>query len=374
MLFLEEIQKNFYEEVTSIIRYLNCIESNFIITNRNFIEDYFEKPDQEKLISEFDLFKNAQRIQKRNQDIIILIKNKINSIIEEKKKHLSVLPRFKTGVTKSKNYLKEIKKQCDIDFEAYLMEEPRDEDNFIKYLESYSAEKLKKLIDDDCITGSYKIPCIQLNEYKKILKSINKIALYNEKCKIDSEIYQLSNILALYSVFDNKDSINIYRQSIILLVATFEATITDSLKIIYSNNFIRYVEKLCKDDKILYSDISKSACLDDLKMITVCNDLNKKKFRAILYEMKTYDNKIFIIENRNVFVEIIETIKRRNLHIHNKGIVDDEYLEINKDGKSCFNPDNLEKGTYAVIDYKYFYRKCILLTDLIKKLSNYLEY
>ncbi len=54
-------------------------------------------------------------------------------------------------------------------------------------------------------------------------------------------------------------------------------------------------------------------------------------------------------------VQLVELVLRRNIHVHNRGIVDERYLESDpSSGKAKYNLYNLQLGQLAIIDDEYF--------------------
>lgn len=77
----------------------------------------------------------------------------------------------------------------------------------------------------------------------------------------------------------------------------------------------------------------------------------------ILYK---YKKDVFFISHVDRFSEALEIIQRRNLHVHKKGIVDEEYFT-----KGNGSELGVQKGEYAVIDDEYFNRAIELLEQII---------
>jgi hypothetical protein len=68
------------------------------------------------------------------------------------------------------------------------------------------------------------------------------------------------------------------------------------------------------------------------------------------------------------FVQLIELVLRRNVHVHNRGVVDDRYLE--KDGGAPkYNPYGLKVGDVARIDEAYWETAARLLSGCVRRLA-----
>ena len=72
------------------------------------------------------------------------------------------------------------------------------------------------------------------------------------------------------------------------------------------------------------------------------------------------------LDNNNEFSYIIENIERRNIHVHNSGVINKHYLKCIVE-----NIYGYEDGQYANIDRDYFIKCYKNLNQLIENLESY---
>lgn len=71
-------------------------------------------------------------------------------------------------------------------------------------------------------------------------------------------------------------------------------------------------------------------------------------------------------------VSVLELVLRRNVHVHNRGIVDARYLEADPaTGTPKYNLFNLKPGAVAVIDAAYFQSAIRLCTDCVRGVATW---
>lgn len=231
---------------------------------------------------------------------------------------------------------------------------------------------------------------IPLSEFgvigKEVIKMLKRDGARDEDLYMDNldeqvlpdELNELEyDYLPVIRIFDINESTNIYRQSFILLVASFEAYFFDIFITSFASHFDLFL-------KLLHSEIKKSEIkqlkLFDIDDIARYDDIVKvrenivrlyaknKYLRELLYALESYDKDIFNVDGKSQYISIIEIIKRRNVHLHNKGVIDKDYLEF-RDGKATFNPYRFHEDTYAVIDSSYFNQTFELLFKFIDNLN-----
>lgn len=180
-------------------------------------------------------------------------------------------------------------------------------------------DTLKKVIDSKISEIRDKL--IEMEEIE--LTQPSEAIIQND---LEDDLEKLEGLRTLYSIFEEKNPINIYRQAFILLMTAFDATIVD----LYNETKTKEVS-------------------------------NGNKYAVNIVE-KLYKDKshIFIINEQDVYDNVLEMIQRRNLHVHRKGIVDDKYF-IKGNGKQL----GLHIGDYATIDYEYFLTSYEILREFV---------
>ena len=198
----------------------------------------------------------------------------------------------------------------------------------------FSDEKLQELIDVSCLLFKH--------EKNSIL------------AKQDYELENLKNSIRLV---DNSSSSNIFRQAFINIFSLFDAFVFDCLKTYFYNHpteLDNYFENKNNEKvKVLLCEVIEYTAIDDLKNEMIERQFSGKYLSEAVAKLKRYKPETF--ENID-YAKFMEMIERRNIHIHNKGIVDSKY-------SSSYNIYNLSVGEYAYIDSNY------LLVNVFNTLS-----
>lgn len=200
--------------------------------------------------------------------------------------------------------------------------------------------KKKEALIDYCITNIYKNDLVNINVIETFFTDMNIKIQANSR--------------------DN--SLNVFRQGFILLLTTVDAVIFDLVRILLDNCFFDYIGDFSrKDDKIRVSEFKEYGNFQIFKD----NEIRKRLKGKYIKDILGIFQKLEVDYINNNFTILIECINRRNIHIHNQGIVDKNYEE-------GINPYNLKEGDVAYITEKYFNKTCGLLECLIIELCNWI--
>ena len=183
----------------------------------------------------------------------------------------------------------------------------------------------------------------------------------NDRLELQQDI--ISRLLATLDMLDTRLNTNIYRQSFISIFSIFDAYVFDYMKK-YFISHPKELEEFFKPDKNEKSKISFDNIIEFEDMQSLINGLVEQKFegkyiRQVLVLINTYKPAVF---NGFDFKVIMETVNRRNIHIHNQGLVDSRYIEE-------YNNDKLDIGDYAQISKQYFSNATTLLKKFIQNLE-----
>lgn len=182
----------------------------------------------------------------------------------------------------------------------------------------------------------------KLKEILSVSETIFKLRKNNTLSIEDEKLELLKTTIALIDISSNS---NIYRQTFINIFSLFDAYVFDCVKLFFSKNPIELNKFFNNKElmKIGVDEIVSFDKIDDLK-----NDIIQKQFEGrylsdILLRLKGYNKTVF--DNID-FPNLMEMVSRRNIHIHNKGIVDDKYSEK-------YNIYGLKKGDFAFVYNNY---------------------
>ena len=88
--------------------------------------------------------------------------------------------------------------------------------------------------------------------------------------------------------------------------------------------------------------------------------MDGKYIKHLLKALHHSNNAVF---DRIEYHKIMEMVNRRNIHIHNKGVVDERYVEE-------FNIYSYDTGEYAAITKQYFESATSILSTFIQNLES----
>jgi hypothetical protein len=166
---------------------------------------------------------------------------------------------------------------------------------------------------------------------------------------------------------------NVLRQGFILLMTIFDATMFDLMRLAINRDFFRLISVVAKQDKVSLENMNKYNTFDQFRDEIIEEQLKPKYLKDIL----------FILDNQNVryvddtsgfrSIHVKEMLQRRNIHIHNRGRIDERYIERDNNGTSRYNIYNLPIGSIAQIDFQYWEMANRLCEDCIDYVASWVE-
>ena len=141
--------------------------------------------------------------------------------------------------------------------------------------------------------------------------------------------------------------VGILRQGFILLMTAFDAIIFDLVRVKLRKDFFKLIGALGKNEKITFQDITEAGNMEALQNEIIEEQLKKRYVKDLLILLSN-EWKVQCVEPGQKFERLIEMVLRRNIHVHNSGIVDERYLDEKK------NLDRLKLGDTAYINEAYW--------------------
>lgn len=356
------IKDRFENEVTVIKGYVEYIQNNFYSRSCKVLRT--QGYEDLELLKEYVFFSEDTEERNKNRDILrqlsVIIEVKIEElkgILEHKEK--MELPQI------SKTIIDNDLQESLCSYVESTVYDCIDNPNNLSYFEmvkTLTAVKLKE--DVDIIDEVEEEKCydmLTIEDYESILKFMTCKLFNDEINECESELYEYQELQTLYSIFDDYAPINIYRQSFILLLTTFDAVVFDLVKKIFTSNFFEVAPFINYDKKFSMADISKYENFEEFSSQTIETIISGKYIADLLEILYKYKKDIFGVNGRDCYLEILEIVQRRNLHVHKKGIVDEKYYS-----KGNGSELGIQKGDYAVINDQYFNKTVDLLSHFIQ--------
>ncbi len=149
--------------------------------------------------------------------------------------------------------------------------------------------------------------------------------------------------------------INVLRQGFILLMTAFDAAIFDLVRVKLRNDFFKLIGMFGKQEKVSLSEIGEAGSFDALREGIVEDQMKKRYIKDLLIVLDSHGVKCSDEPAGDSLGNLIELVLRRNVHVHNRGVVDERYLERDQQtGKFRFNLYSLNLGQTAIIDELYW--------------------
>ena len=331
-------------------KFMNDFNSELI--SQQLIFDYFENKffsDFSKTVKILSLPEtDEEKIFTDNQNFINIINNKIESYIENNqiREFVELLEWVKN--VDQREPLGEI-----INFIIESLENGEKIDKIVL--------QLKKLINE--INQQNNNKDYNIKDIEKCVNAALIIVNNNNFNKIEENINYLESFRSCLRIFDILEASNIYRQSFINVVSIFDALIFDILKNYFMKN-IKLLENFFNSSvnklKIDFQDIIKFNNFQELKAFLVNLKFEQVYLSKIIKYLNNFDNAFF---EDNEFEQLLEIINIRNIHIHNKGVIDKKFLD------EGYNLKKFKLGQTAVIDKSFLFDVFKILSSIYSKID-----
>jgi hypothetical protein len=166
-----------------------------------------------------------------------------------------------------------------------------------------------------------------------------------------------------------KAEINILRQGFILLLTAFDAAVFDLVRVAFTKDFFRLIGVFGKQEKISLEALARYGSFDRFRDEVIEEQLKARYLKDLLFLLDGLGVQCIDKARGERLIELVELVMRRNVHVHNRGIVDERYLERDQKGKPQFNIYNLALGSVAEIDGPYWERANRLCRNCVDNLA-----
>jgi len=354
-------KQRFIDEVHQIDSYVYYMQDNFYLRYKDLRHiDGIDQLDQ--LVRNYEFNCGSQSRQASNYRLL----KKISKKIEELYQHYLLLSQNRSKVLVP-HLTKRVKKLFDEgNFEAYMQTPYMSETDglYCDYIRSQNAQQIKEEIDR-CPGSDEYYSEYTVCDYQRALEILTAKAINEDIDEINYSLQKLEDFRIHFKLYDNKNPVNIYRQSFIALMASFDATVFDIVQEIFTDDFFACMPILNGKGKIEISSLPEYGDFKTMKKRETENCLNKKYVGEILGVLHTYKSTFFISDGEDQLDDILEMVSRRNIHIHSQGIVDQKYFERgNGASKYAF-----KVGQYAAIDSNYYFHVSESLVKFINNLA-----
>jgi hypothetical protein len=195
--------------------------------------------------------------------------------------------------------------------------------------------------------------------------------------RVDALVYsreQFEEIEIMARMAAPDTEINPLRQGFVLLMTVFDAAVFDLTRVAFRRKFFKLIGVFGKQEKVTLEAVGEAGSFEAFCDKLIEDQLKKRYLKDLLILLQTLGVQCTDESAGHQFVHLIELVLRRNVHIHNRGVVDQRYLESDPlTGKPRFNLDTLKPGDLARIDEGYFQTALRLCTNCIDRLTRWCD-
>lgn len=208
-----------------------------------------------------------------------------------------------------------------------------------------------------------------------LLSAIEHAQHINVRQQLDAVVYakqQFHELDVLARMAQPGTEINVLRQGFLLLMTAFDAAVFDIVRVALHARFFELIPMFGKQDKVTLEAIGAAGTFDSFREQVINDQLKKLYLKDVLHLLNSLGVECADIAAGDRFVDLVELVLRRNLHVHNRGIVDSRYLERDPiTNKPKYNLYNLAINDLAPIDDAYLNQAMTRCRVCIDRLVNW---
>jgi hypothetical protein len=194
--------------------------------------------------------------------------------------------------------------------------------------------------------------CIRSTIFLKLSRQLNSLLSVKD---------DYSKIEFYHRIISSDAEINTFRQGFILLSTAFDAAMFDLFRIALNNNFFGLISSFGNKGKVSLDLLSSYGSFSRLQESVIEEQLKSRYLKDLLFILEHINVECVDKSKGHAFRDLVEMVVRRNIHVHNRGLVDERYLE--------FNPYNLALGDIAQIDEAYWEKSNSLCSHCVAKVA-----
>lgn len=170
-----------------------------------------------------------------------------------------------------------------------------------------------------------------------------------------------------------KAEVNVLRQGFLLLMTALDAAVFDLVRIALQKDFFRLIGVFGQKQKLALEDFRRYEDFDAFREDLVEGQLKRFYLKDLLFILRDLGVSLVDPNAGDRFIGLIELVLRRNVHIHNRGAIDEHYLEKDERGKPRYNIYNFRLGDVAQIDQNYWGRANRLCRNCVAQITAWVE-
>lgn len=233
----ETVKQQFIDEAKQLDDYILYMQENFYF-RFSVLKRIDGTEELEKYVVKYVFESNSPSSQMKNYRILKKLISGIEELICFYKVKRDEIPEMVKP-----RYTAKVKRLFEEgNFKEYMEASYFDNSkSYYEYLLSLNPSTVKREIDN--ATGSEEYYSeYTVKDYERAIKIIQYEELIQEQVDLVDDYNLLKDYPIHFSLYDMYNPVNIYRQSFISIMASFDATVFDLFKKIYQNNFLRLLK------------------------------------------------------------------------------------------------------------------------------------
>ena len=345
--------EQFLQEVVQLNSYIEYMEQNFYLRFR-FVQGLEGAETLGRLVNQYSFDADTISAQKRNYRVLKKLMESLETLLLDYEQKISLMREIKRP--RMTNKVKQLFEEGN--FREYEEADYWENDvSFYEHLSGLDPEVEKRNIDSAPGSEEY-YSQYTVKDYKRALEIMKYDAYKQEKDELEMHYELLKDYPVHFRLFDMHNPVNIYRQSFISLLASFDAAIFDLFRKIYKKDFFVIEGLTGRSPKISLASYSS---YDELREKVMDEYLGKVYAAELLRVLHSFKVQVFLVDGIDIYDDLCEIISRRNAHIHNKGNADQKYFEKGNGAVKY----GIKNGQYLPIDSMYYRNVSNLLQKFI---------
>ena len=248
---------------------------------------------------------------------------------------------------------------------------PDNSDESMELLRSQVRDQNQRLIDEYGEDGDFEL---LLHDDITIIVEATRFVIAHDRLSGLLEIGDRISELDLVCRAGRVDTdLNVYRQGFLLAMTAFDAAAFDLVRAILTRGFWSLIGRFPSKRKISGDDLGDFDSFEEFRDSVVDEQLRGLYLKDLLQVLKSLGVDLVCGDSQGSFGHLVELVLRRNVHVHNRGIVDTRYLPSGVGAVEQFNVDGLAVGDRAVVDRDYLDMALRLASDAVRGIAKWGE-
>lgn len=257
------------------------------------------------------------------------------------------------------------------------------ESEWMEYLEEHYADALLTMDHDEILTQ-----CLHKNEWqcadaetpldaamvRKAIAHATGVRSFRKVRALEHAKKSLEDMQLLLRVSSPDAEINILRQGFILLMTAFDAAVFDLVRTAFRKRFFQLIGAFGKQEKVPLEVIGAAGSFEAWRDQMIEDQLKKRYVKDLLGLLQVLGVSLVDEETGDRHVHLVELVLRRNVHVHNRGVIDERYLEADSQSRRPkYNLYDLKLGDVACIDADYLEMADRLCENCVDRLADWAD-